>query len=509
MNTNYDVIVIGAGHNGLAAAAALAKAGRKVLVLERRGVAGGLAAGEEFAPGYRTQGLLLDTHGLRKDAVRDLDLESHGLKLAAEETPVYVAQEKGPGLLLYRDAERAAPEIARHSKKDAEAYKKFRAFVDRIAPFVAKVLDSQPPGVVPAPSDLLKLLATGISLRRLGEKDMLEVLRIGPMCIADWMNEWFETDLLKVALAAPALPGTFMGPWSAGTVATWLLAESSAHNGVAGGPAALAKALEAAAKARGAELRLDAPVRSIRIKDGKAAGVTLEDGTEVHAPVVLSSLDPKRTLLGLVAPTDLPMDLEKQIRVFKTRGTCAKLALALKAPVKFAGAEGKSFAAARVCGEKIDDLEKAFDAVKYREFSKSPYLELRMSAEGGKHVAEALVHFAPYALEGGWTAQKAEALAEAALAVLERVAPGTKENVTAKQLLTPADLESRYGLTGGHIYHGEHALDQVYSLRPSVDLARYATPLEGLFLGGSGNHPGGGLTCAPGTLAAEAVLKAS
>ncbi|MBI3505092.1 MAG: NAD(P)/FAD-dependent oxidoreductase [Proteobacteria bacterium] len=508
-NSSFDVIVIGAGHNGLTAAAFLAKKGRRVLVVERRAAAGGLAASEEFHKGAKTRGLLLDTHGVREDVVRALDLEKHGLSLEAQAPPVYVAQEGGPGLVLHRDAADAAPEIAKHSKKDAERYVQFRDFIERVAPFVRTILDSQPPGVVPDMAGIMKLLQTGLSLRRLGSKDMLEVMRIGPMCIADWLNEWFESDILKVGLAAPALTGTYMGPWSAGTTATFLLEECAVGRGVEGGPNALIQALTKAAQAAGAEIRLSAGVRRIVIKDGRASGVVIEDGLEVSAPVVVSSADPKRTFLDLVSPTELPLALYNQVRVIRTRGICAKVNLALNRPLEFSGRPGQTFGAARVVGKKLDDLEKAFDAVKYRKFSDHPLLEIRQHTTAGIHVAELLVHFAPFDLAGGWTKEAANALADRAIETLARVAPSDKTVIAARQVLTPADLESQYGLTGGHVYHGEHGLDQLYALRPSVDLARYATPVAGLFLAGSGNHPGGGITCAPGLLGAKEVLRSS
>jgi phytoene dehydrogenase-like protein len=509
-SNSFDVIVIGAGHNGLTAAGLLAKSGRKVLVLEKRPLAGGIAAGEEFHPGYRTQGLLLDTSGVRQSVTRELGLEKHGLKFLQSEPPVLIPQENGPGLLLHADPDRAAAEL----KGDAKAYAEFRAFLTRIRPLLRSLLDSPPPSVLPEGADLFKLLKAGLKLRLLGETQMLEMLRIAPMCVADWLNERFENPLLKVALAAPALHGSYMGPWSAGTVVNFLLRDCAAEAPVKGGPAALARALEAAVKAFGGEIRCNAAVKSIVVKDGKITGVKLADGAEITAPVVVSSCDPKLTLFGLVAPADLPMALENQVRVIRMRGTTAKVNLALSGPLEFAGRPGVVIEAART-GEHLDDLERAFDTVKYKQFSKRPMLEIRLPsisepglAPNGHQVAEILVHFAPYDLAGGWTNAQREALGDAVVAELARYAPKLKSLIVARQTLTPADLEERYGLTGGHIYHGEHALDQLYAMRPSPDLARYATPVTGLFLAGSGSHPGGGITCAPGALAARAVLKA-
>ncbi len=509
MNNSYDIIVIGAGHNGLTAAGLLAKSGRKVLVLERRAFTGGVAAGEEFHPGYRTQGLLLDTSGVRRHVASSLNLEKHGLSFLSSAPPVLIPEEKGPGYLFHSDSAKAAAEL----KIDAKQYAAFRAFLGRITPLVRSLLDQPPPELIPKTGDLIKMLKAGLKLRLLGQDEMLEVLRIAPMCVADWLNERFESQLLKVALAAPALHGTYMGPWSAGTVVNFLLQECAAETPVKGGPAALIRSLDAAAKSFGAEIRCNAPVRNIVIKNGSVSGVKLEDGTDISAPVVVSSCDPKRTFYNLVAPADLPLSLENQIRVIRVRGASAKVSLALSGPLEFASRPGVVIEAART-GEHLDDLERAFDAVKYKKYSERPMLEIRVPsvsepglAPSGHHVVEILVHFAPYNLAGGWTPAQREALGDTVVSELARYAPKVKNAIIARQTLTPADLEETYGLTGGHIYHGEHALDQLYATRPSQDLSRYATPVGGLFLAGSGSHPGGGITCAPGALAAKAVLK--
>lgn len=511
----YDVIVIGAGHNGLTAAARLAQRGRKVLVLEARDAVGGLAGGEEFHPGYRSQGVLLDTSGVRRSVIDGLGLGRHGLETLSEAPAVYVPRAGSPGLILHREAEKTVgANEGVLSPEDARRYREFRGFIERVRPVLRFLLDHKPP---PLPDDglagLPHLARAAFKLRLLGRADMLELLRIGPMCVADWLNEWFEHPGLKAALAGPCLEGAFAGPWSAGTAAAFLIKECSAEAGVRGGPSALTRALEAAARTAGVEVLTSAPVRRIRVANGAVVGVALAGGRNFDAPVVAASCDPKRAFLDLLDPVDLPLDVEDQMRVLRARGTTAKVNLALNGPLELEGFPGRQFEAART-GEHLDDLERAFDAVKYRRFSTRPQLEIRVPtvadpalAPAGHHVVEILAHFAPYALEGGWTKEAREALGDAVVAELARYAPSLKGRVVAREVLTPADLEARYGLTGGHVHHGEHALDQLFVLRPGPDCAGYATPVRGLFLCGSGSHPGGGLTCMPGWLAAETILK--
>ncbi len=508
-----DAIVIGAGTNGLTAATLLAKAGRKVVVLERRDRVGGLAALEEFHPGYKSPGLLLDTIGVRAEVVASLKLERHGLVLLPTEPPVYAPKLGGAGLLLHRDPARAQAEIRAHSPNDAERYPRFRAFIDRVRGLIGRLLNEPPPDLkAPSASELWDLARTAIALRRLGADDMLELIRLAPMCVADWLNGWFESELLKAALAGPALHGTFMGPWSPGTTATWLLAECSAGRAVRGGPAALVSALQSAARAAGVEVRLNATVERIRVSGGRATGVSLAGGEALEAPIVAASCDPKRTLLELVPAGEVAPRLGSAIRNFRARGTSARVHLALSAPLEFDGRPGQRFEAART-GESLDGLERAFDAIKYRRFSTPPLLEIRVPtvsapdlAPPGHHVVSVLVHFAPAGLEGGWTDERREALGDSVVGELSRHASRVRTTMVAREVLSPADIEKRYGITGGHIYHGEHALDQLLFLRPAPPCARYATPIEGLYLCGSGSHPGGGVTCAPGALAARAIL---
>jgi phytoene dehydrogenase-like protein len=512
MSNRYDMIVIGAGLNGLTAATLMAKRGRKVLVVEKRPVAGGLAAGEEFHPGYRSSGVLHDTSGLRPWAVDALDLKRHGLKIRKEEVPVFIPQASGRGLLLWRNAQRAEEELGPLSPPDVKAYKDYRAFIGRMTPFLSKVFDEFPPDVTtmsfPGLWDILK---KAVSLRMLGKADMMEMLRIGPMCVADWLNEWFKNDLLKATLAAPAIHHSFTGPWSPGTNANLLLAEAFAQNPVEGGPAALAKAVEAAAKAAGVEIQLNAEVRRVDIKDGKVRGVTLANGTVTLAEKVAAGCDPKQLFLNLVDPTLLTMAFEANIRNIRARGTTAKVNLALTGYPELVGRPSLKAELIRT-GEFFDYQERAFDAVKYRRMSDAPILDIYVPtvetpalAPAGGHVMQILVHFVPHALEGGWTEAARERLAETTLNTLSQYMPNVRSLIAGKQVLTPADLESRYNLSGGHMLHGEHAADQLL-VRPTPECSRYATPFEGLYLVGGGAHPGGGLTCAPGGLAARAMI---
>ena len=512
----YDVIVIGGGHNGLTAAGLLAKAGRKVLILERRDRLGGMASQEEFHPGYRVPGLLHDTASVRRGVVEALKLERHGLTFRRDEVPIFLPLRSGGGLMLHRNAQAAASEIRNFSARDAERYGPFREFLGRIHGFFQRLLDRPAPELASLGlGHLFEVAGSALALRRLSERDMLEVLRIGPMCVADWLNEWFEGKLLKAGLAQSAIQGTWMGPWSAGTVVNFLLQELPAGREVEGGPAALTRALEASCRAHGVEIRLAAEVRKILMAANRARGVVLESGAEIAAPVVVSSCDPKRTFRRFLSPRDVPPSLPSAMQHWRCRGTTAKVHLALSGSLEFAGRPGARIEWART-GEEMDDLERAFDAVKYGECSTRPVLDVRVPtvseptlAPAGHHVVSIIAHFVPYHLRGGWNEERRKELGEAVISMLAEACPTLRERIVAGELLSPLDLEERYGLTEGHIHHGEHSLDQLFSLRPLPSCSRQITPLSGLYLASGGTHPGGGITCGPGALAASAVLRRS
>ena len=508
----YDVIVIGAGHNGLTAAALLAKSGRNVLVVERRAIIGGVAAGEEFHPGYRTAGLLHDTSTLRIDMLSVLQLTQHGLSLTDGPPVVFVPQVDGRGLLLSREARSAVQEIDTSANGDAKAYAKYRDFLTTIRGFMQRMLGEAPPDVYgDGFSSLMQLLRHGVAMRRLGRDTMMELLRVVPMPIEDFLNERFESDVLKAALAAPGLYGSFMGPRSPGSVGNLIRYESMVGAAVVGGPAALIAALKSSASSCGVQIQTSAEIVGVRDDADGVVGVTLSDGSEIDAPVVVSSCDPKRTVSWLRSTTGTTTSLKRQIEHFRTRGTAAKVNLALSGPLRFSCRPDLTIEHARI-GETLDDLEHAFDAVKYRKFSESPMLDIYVPtvsapdlAPTGHSVVSILVHFAPHDLDPVWDDRSRDSLGDTVVATLERYAPDIRKIIVGKEVLTPVDIEERYGLSGGHIYHGEHGLDQLL-IRPTPRCARYETPIKGLFMGGSGSHPGGGITCAPGVLAAKAVL---
>ncbi|HEX5760333.1 MAG TPA: NAD(P)/FAD-dependent oxidoreductase [Thermoanaerobaculia bacterium] len=510
----YDVAVIGGGQNGLAAAARLAGAGRKIVVLERRAAAGGLAGATELHPGYTVPGVLHDEGLVSPRVAAALGLERHGLAWR-EAPPTLLTEADGPGILLDGDAARADGELRARSPHDAAAYARYRGFVAKLRPLVRKVMGSPPPPLSPAGAgDFWEIARQGLGVWRLGRRDTLELLRVAPMCVADFLNEQFETPLLVEGLAAPAVAGTFAGPWSAGTNTNLLLLEGAAGRWVAGGPAALVAALERAARAAGAEVRTGAEVARIRVEGGRAAGVTLASGEALDASAVVATGDPKRAFLELVAPGTLPIRIEDEYRRIRMRGTAAKVHLALDGPLELAARPGRRFESIRIGGGHVDDLERAFDPVKYRALPERPHLEVRVPtvadpalAPAGHHVVSVLVSYATHDVEGGWTEDRRAALLESVLAILERHAPGVRDRIVAQELLTPVDLEARYALTGGQLHHGEPALDQLLVMRPTPSAARYATSVPGLYLGGSGSHAGGGVTCTAGWLAAGAALR--
>lgn len=509
----YDVIVIGAGPNGLAAAARLAKAGKKVLILDRGDGSGSLSSRREFHPGYQVPGILHDEGLTTRAVAAKLELEKHGLKFRAAPA-TYVAETGGPGILLAADAKEAAAAIGARSGRDGESYLRYRAFLARIAPVFEAILGEGPPPLTPnGLGDLLDLGRRGLLAFKLDRKEIVELARVAPMCVADFLNEKFETPLLVEALAAPAVYSTWSGPWSAGSNTNLLLRECSGGEYVAGGPAALVAALGSAAKAAGAEVRTRAEVTRIRLANGKVAGVELASGEILDAPVVLSSADPKKTMLHLLEPGSLPISIEDEFRRLRARGSAAKVHLALSGPLELAGSPGKQHEAIRIGGGHVDELERAFDAIKYRQFSPRPNLEISVPsvadpslAPAGHHVVSILASYAPYHLEGGWSDEARNALGEAVIGVLEEHAPGVRGKIVASEVLTPLDLEQQLALSGGQLHHGETALDQLLVLRPTASAARYKTSVPGLYLGGAGNHPGGGVRPTAGLLAAEAVL---
>jgi phytoene dehydrogenase-like protein len=513
-NDTYDIIVIGAGHNGLTAAALLAKQGRKVLVLEQRSIIGGLAAGEEFHPGYHYDGLLQDTGQVRAQVVRALDLKSHGLKISPRRPPVLALDLEGRGMLLGNKDRHTAKEIGFYSPEDAGQYLKYRKFIKHVGGVVNRIFDAPPPAVEsPDGRTLWDLFRTGFALRRLGKTTMLEFLRVAPMCAADWLNEWFENDHLKAALAGAALSGNFAGPWSPGTAFNLLLWECCAKHSIKGGPRSLIAALEKAAQSQGVEIRTESEVSEVQVCGGQITGVVLKSGEHIQAPIVGASCDPRHTFLDLVPGNQVENWQERRIQHIRGTGTTAKVNLALNTQLEFNGRSREKIAFART-GHHLDQIEKAFDTCKYGQFSAEPILDIHIAtvsnpdlAPPGHSVVSILVHFVPYRLQPQWDQDQTEKLGDTVVATLSQYAPAVSQAIVAREVLSPVDLEARYGLVRGHILHGEHALDQLI-LRPTPECARYQTPIKGLYLCGSGSHPGGGITCGPGALAASVIAKA-
>jgi phytoene dehydrogenase-like protein len=495
-----DVVVIGGGHNGLTAATMLAVAGRTVVVLERRDLMGGIAAGEAFGDGqFRTRGLLDATCRVRPAIVTALGLEKHGLT-RRHRPPLFGAQKEGPGLLV--GAEVGAAELG----EDVLGFRNLRAFIQRITPVVRRLMDEAPPDIGDD-AKLMPLVRPALGLRKLGRKDLMELLRVAPACVDDWVSEEVSNPLLRAMLCSEALPGTWMGPRSPTSTTMLLVAEALAGREVQGGPAALVDALVSAANAAGVELRTGVEVTRIVVENGAVTGVETSDGV-VEASVVVSCVGPKTTLLDLVAPMDLSPAIERDLSDVRHRGTMAKIHLGLSQPLRFRD-DDAIHERLLVGAEDPLDLERAFDHAKHRRLPLDPPPPLHIRqwpCDDGGYVASITLHCAAHDLDGGWTPEARDSLYAAAMTTLDAYVPGVADTILASETLSPADLETRYSLAGGHPFHGEHALDQMGPLRPIPRLARYATTLGGLYLGSSGMHPGFGVTCGPGALAARAVL---
>ena len=519
-----DALILGGGHNGLVTAFYLAKAGFKPLVLEQRPQVGGAAITEEFHPGFRCSTLAHATGPLRAEVIRDMQLEKYGLKMIRPDVGVTALSPDGPALQLYNDAQRAAQEIAKFSEKDAAKYSELKATLEKLGTVLQQALALTPPDIdKPASNDLWSLLKTGKALRNLGKKDMYRLLRWGPMAVADFVSEWFETDLLRAAVAARGIFGTSLGPWSAGSTLVLLLRSAGDPQPAGsawlaqGGVGAITQAMAKAAQAAGAEIRTGAQVIEIRVKDGVATSVVLNTGEEITARAIISNADPKRTLLKLVDPTNLDPSFLEKLRNYRSLGTVAKVNLALSGLPEFtslSGADAAAMSGRIVIGPGIDYIERAFDESKYGNFSKAPYLDITIPsltdpslAPDGKHVMSIYMQYAPYKLKGDTWDNQRVALADTVVKTLAQYAPKLPGLILTHKIITPMDLEDTYGLTGGHIFHGELSLDQFFTMRPLLGWGRYRTPVKNLFLCGSGTHPGDGLTGGSGVNAAREILK--
>jgi phytoene dehydrogenase-like protein len=517
------LIIIGSGHNGLVAAFYLAKAGHKPLVLERRHVVGGASITEEIAPGHHCPTLAHAIGPVRPAVVRDMELERR-VEFLRPDPRLAALSLDGRPLVLSRDVARTAEAIRAHSAGDAAQYPEFCATLERLAAFLLPLLERTPPSIdAPGTGDLWELLKAGRRFRALGRTDGYRLLRWMPMAVADLVAEWFSSDLLQAAIAARGIFGTAAGPWSAGTGTVLLLnaaldpVPGGSSVTVKGGPGALTRAMADAAHEAGATIRVDSPVARVLVRDGRASGVVLADGTEIPARAVVSNADPRRTLLGLIDPAELDPGFLQRVRNYRMPGTVAKINLILSALPDFLGITNVADLHGRIhIGPSVDYLEKAFDASKYGDISREPYLDITIPSlldpslcPAGRHVMSICMQFAPYQLAGNgdWQLRRDE-LATIAVRTLERHAPGIWNAIEHRQVWTPGDLEDALGLTHGHILHGEPALDQLFTMRPLLGWAQYGTPIEGLFLCGAGTHPGGGLTGASGRNAARAIIKA-
>jgi phytoene dehydrogenase-like protein len=519
----YDAIVIGGGHNGLTNGAYLAKAGLKTLILERRHLVGGAAITEELRPGFWFTTFSYALSLLRPDIVQELDLVKHGFMPILMPT-TFCPKEDGDYLLLGQDHGENLKEIGRHSKHDADAYDAFNHDVLKVIQAIKPLLDQVPPDIFSDdPEELIALAALGQRFRKLDKKVLHDAVRLLTGSAADFLDDYFESDILKGYLASTSIIGTKVGPYSQGSGLVLLYHILGEHDGEMGawsfhkrGNGGFTQVLSRAAQALGAEIRLESPVEKVITRNGRAIGVALADGTEFHAPVVVSALDPRRTFLQLVEPRELPTDLVDTIERFRFQGTSAKVNFALDAPPRYPalGDRTDQYRGFTNIGPSMEYLERAYDDAKYGWYSKRPYLDCAVQsmvdpdmAPPGKAVMSCFVQYAPYHLrESDWDTEK-QNLGDTVQATLESFFPGFGDLVLQREIRTPLDIERTVGLSEGNIFAGEFLAPQMFFFRPAPGWAQYRTPIDGYYQCGSGTHPGGCVMGAPGKLAAGQILK--
>ena len=518
----YDAIVIGGGHNGLTAAAYLARAGKKVLVLEKRYVLGGAAVTEEVFPGFKFSVCSYVVSLLKPNIIRELMLPKFGLELLPLESTFTPFEDDY--LMRTADADETYREIYRHSPKDAETYSRFGPLMSQIGMAVRPILETIAPNAIrPSFSDLSSTKKLFDHIKTLSDEQFQYLTKLMTMSSADFLDEWFEFEPLKATMSASGIIGTFMGPRSPGSAYVMLHHYMGDIDGAfrawgfqRGGTGEVSMAIARSAQHFGAEILTEAPVQKVLVKNGRAKGVVMENGDEYNSNIVISGLDPKVTFLNLLDENDLPSDFVKDINNFRIRGSSGKVNLALDGLPDFSALPGSGhhLRGAISISPNYDHLEKAYDDAKYGNFSESPYMDIILPsvldpdmAPSGKHVMSCFVQYAPYNIKGGWNDDKREAFGDAVINTIAKYAPNIKDIILHRQVLTPADLESTFGLTEGNIFHGELTLQQLFALRPAVKWADYSTPIKNYFQCGSGTHPGGGITGSPGEMAAKKILK--
>ncbi len=523
MNQKYNAIVIGGGHNGLVNAAYLARAGKKVLVLERRHVLGGAAVTEEVFPGFKFSVCSYVVSLLRPEIIRELDLPRHGLEILPLDG-TFTPMLNGDYLWRVNDHAKTRREIARHSKLDAEAYDEYGKAMIEMGRFVKPILGMTPPDPKALNvKGLTDLLFLGRRFQQLPLEDKYNQVQLMTMSAVDFLDRWFETDVLKATMSASGIIGTFLGIRSPGTAYVLLHHYMGEIDGAfrswglaRGGTGAISNSIADAAREAGAEIRTEAPIAKIILKNGRAVGVALENGDEIYADVVSSSVDPRLTFMKMIGEEHLPGDFVDDIRRYKFRGSSGKVNLALNGLPDFTclpGA-GPHLRGAVSISPSIEYMERAYDDAKYGQFSRRPYIDMVIPsltdpsvAPPGKHVMSCFVQYAPYNLKEGTWDERREEFGDTVINTIAEFAPNISELILHRQVLTPLDIEREFGLTEGNIFQGELTLEQLFFLRPAPGWAQYRTPIRSLYMCGSATHPGGGIMGAPGRNAALKLLQ--